>query len=854
MNPSVFDTLTRNHWRGGGAVACTEQTVDFRDLDLDLHYGSDPYALTDYDVRNLSAAYKAIVGEGGDLAILGPTTFGTVSLVALVCAIGLVQKTVHAQGEIRHQSLKKGDIVLYKGKRARFIGVEAAGSLYDNQPKLKMEFSDMTLGIDLEDAWRLVKCGPMVTRVDKFGRAGAYRNESPLEMLTEMLGYHREDMSPALNTKLIVVAAKRDALDHYPNLYMGDTPYASILPAAYYSRVDGYEPVGRDPLQRDPLICFTSNVTVATHLVRGTDETSAMIVHNYDRLRGNLSHIERLRARNIRTVLLSDIHRLERDDIDGLNQIGFDVITWMPEDFEPLDVEVVDPQRGDRNPLVRAKALVSNMAYWENEEVLVPCEHEQMIASLRARLCTLSTMLVGSNEMVPMLRFMYGILAQLTWVPLPQAQLGDSGDCEASIYRLYDMLPVVHRAHSWEGTSLLKDILKEFESCISCHRHQHPKYEAFVESLNELDQNGCVLVRSNRHRRILRDWLFAAGYHLRAVTCNEALSSSPPIERSLALGWYGSRHALLRYSGFSLFEKRILYPFERRLAHASGRRFPDDILGMSTQPESESESGASAPRALEDMMDVISREWAHSYVAAAVSSEVLSDIPAVLVEFEEDAVAFLAPGYSCQCLDWESEEVVYKTTAHLEPGDVMIFVKDSTVDMLSKLARMAKEQDPTTRELARLAEIWRSAFVDHLDSHALTLAEFQEQLRLVGVERDVTTIGTWRKKDCIGPEEDAIRGIAQLTGDRELNDNLDQVLEACQRIRGLHITLGRYLARSVVASIAGEVVVEEDPVLHRITDDLTKHAELATVRRISHREVSVPAGKANRLLDMLLDT
>jgi hypothetical protein len=184
----------------------------------------------------------------------------------------------------------------------------------------------------------------------------------------------------------------------------------------------------------------------------------------------------------------------------------------------------------------------------------------------------------------------------------------------------------------------------------------------------------------------------------------------------------------------------------------------------------------------------------------------------------------------------------------------MIFVKDSTVDMLSKLARMAKEQDPTTRELARLAEIWRSAFVDHLDSHALTLAEFQEQLRLVGVERDVTTIGTWRKKDCIGPEEDAIRGIAQLTGDRELNDNLDQVLEACQRIRGLHITLGRYLARSVVASIAGEVVVEEDPVLHRITDDLTKHAELATVRRISHREVSVPAGKANRLLDMLLDT
>ncbi len=152
-----------------------------------------------------------------------------------------------------------------------------------------------------------------------------------------------------------------------------------------------------------------------------------------------------------------------------------------------------------------------------------------------------------------------------------------------------------------------------------------------------------------------------------------------------------------------------------------------------------------------------------------------------------------------------------------------------------------------------MAELWKHAFLRYMRIHDLSCWEFQQRLSQVRVERTVATIRTWGRKDCIGPEDDALRAIAEITQDPELNARLDDVLAACRQIRSLHIGLGRYLARAIVSSTASDLLPEEEAVLQRVSSDLSTHAEVVTVREIATKKVNVPLNRTNRLLNKFED-
>lgn len=840
-------------------MAIAEEPVDLSFVrDLDLHYDGEPYRLGDYDLRNAAVICNSILGDGGDQVILGPTSVSAMLLGSIICAFALINTGLQSQSEAMHKMLKKGDKVLLDGKRGEFVevGFFEGGSSASRQ-KIKIQFRDLLFGLDIDQAWRLTKCGPQTRRIDKFDAKIRHRQESPLNIMTELLGFKKNQIPPALNVKLLVVAEKRNSVAQYSKMFIGSVPCASILPAGYYSREDRYESIGEDPFYRDPIVCFVSSMEVAARVANSHPHVKGLLICGDRKLRGNLPYVANLQASGKRTVVLSDIRQFDRANIHRLDSMGFKVTAWTPTTLRKAGVREMSPVTVPSNPLVRAGRILQNVAYGKRESLIVRSAEGDQVGFIRDKLFHILRTTSRTDHMARFTQFVYGLLTQITCMPLPLEQLDRPGyDYKQLIDTMNELIARMYTAVSVDVISLLREIREDTLRCIESHRHYHPKHAVFSKAVDELDDRDCILVRRKRDQSILDDWLTSKGKALRILTLTQALTSGDTVPRCLSLGWYGREHAKLRYSGFCGSESIIQYPFEQSWMGANSR----DISAYMKRVSAPSASQSSYQKVqftspdLEELIDSLLAEWGRS------GEERQSGIPgdlavadAIAVEFDEECIAFLTSGYNCRCLDEEDEKITQKKVSELEIGDLMVFVKNSAEDIFDKLTDMVKENNSDIREQTDLAALWKRVLVHYIETNRMSFPEFQRLLSMAGVERSVTAIRVWQQEACIGPEDDALIAIAKVVQDPELNDRLKEVLAACRQIRSLHIRLGRYLARAIVSSAAGEQMSEDDWMLQGITQDLSKHAEVVAVRRIGQREVSVPSNKVNRLLDKFYD-
>lgn len=833
-------------------MTLSAQSVDLSFMsDLDLRYDNEPYQLSDYDTHNVTMICNSILGGNGDRLIMGPTRLSTMILGSIVSALALIDQHLQSQSDAMHGLLKKGDIVQYKGRRGKYVGTELLGS----ERKIRIEFKDLVLWIDLSQVWRLTRCASTATRIDNYGKKMAEPSRSPRYILAELLQLEDNDMPPVIPVKLPIVATKKHATYHYCNMFIGNLPCSSLLPAGYYPSADSYERIGKDPLHRDPVICFTSNIGVAADIANRHKDVRGLIVDHLKLQKGDLSHVADLQENSKRIVVLSNIDRIYKDEMHKLNAMGFKITAWTPAELRRVSVRPVSPSSRTSSLLVQAECLLHNAAHGRSNPLIVESDEGNQLGVIRNKLSKVNVTASRCNYTDQFLRSAYGLLMQLACLPLPLEHIKALGSSyESLIQVMTESLINMYTAVPLDVVSGLQEVLNDLAQCVEHHRWSHPKHAKFREAAAELDINSCIVVRSNRDKRILKSWLAECGQAPRVVSLQDALSSEEPERNTLSLGWYGRKHVMLSYSGFCMNEKIIAYPFEddlRRSSIASTSRQLGRMAGRALPPQKAVQPGASE---LEELIATITMEWEQALGEVSISTvEGMPVVEASIVGFDEDYIAFVTENHNCRCWDQEGERIVPKKVSELNIGDMLIFVRDSSEDIFRKLTELVKEACPEIREQALLAETWRHAFLSYVDSHNLSPAEFQCQLRQAGVHREVATIRTWQQEDCIGPEDDAIRAIAQITQDPELDANLYEVMAACRHIRSLHIKLGKYLANSIASSIAGDAVLAEEQVLRELTNDLTKHAEVVTVRGIAPEQVRVPYAKANRLLNRFLD-
>ncbi len=824
--------------------------------ELDLSYNGELYPLTDYDIHNVGVVCDSICGDGGDQVILGPSSLVTLLLGSVVGAIASLDQRIRSQSEAMHKSLKPGDNVMLDGKYGEFLGVGSyEGGTYRLEPKLKIKFAqDMILGINIDQAWRLVKATPSRRRLDRYDKQ-VEQSTAPLFVLKNLLKFPRHQIPPVLKVKLPVVMAKRHVMEHYPNLSIGGFECAAVLPAAYFTQENRYERIGKDPLGREPVICFASELEVAAAITRNQPGAAGLLVGDPRKLKGNLSRIRDLQGIGKPTVVVSEVPRIETEDLGKLAVLGFHIQSWTPsaikKAYRPTKMIL---ERTQADPFVRRDKILRNAARAASSIVAVESPIGEHLGLVLEKMHFLSKHMTQSNDFRHFFGIAYSFLMGRICLPLPLEQIKLLGHgYDVYLEQLHRLFVLLYTRASPEAALLLQKIFQGILDCCENHKNFHPKHEVFRESVEQLKAQDCVITRNAVEARILTRWL-GPSRDVRVFSLQQALKSDKSVRNCLTLGWYGRSHAKLRYSGFCERDTVIGYSFERERKNTGLKHMQRQLKQLSSAAKP-SVTGESLEAAFdfEEVMRKLMSHWELSLPVQDLedveNSQAVDGIP---VMFEEDYVAVLAPGYNCRCLDEDKERIVVKKVSEIRRGDLLVFVKDSSDDIFDKLTDAIKERSPRLLQQVCLSQLWKRVLVDYFETNQVSLKAFQKCLRGLGVKRTLSAIRAWSGEDCIGPEDDALKAIAHIVNDAELTERLEDVIRACRRIRALHITLGRYLAKAIVSSAVSGASFGDDQVLTEVADDLSFYAEVVTVLEIGSEFVKVPSGQVNRLLDKFL--
>jgi hypothetical protein len=108
-------------------------------------------------------------------------------------------------------------------------------------------------------------------------------------------------------------------------------------------------------------------------------------------------------------------------------------------------------------------------------------------------------------------------------------------------------------------------------------------------------------------------------------------------------------------------------------------------------------------------------------------------------------------------------------------------------------------------------------------------------------------------EDIIGPGKyKVIDAIAEITDDKKLKNNIEDVKKAVRSLRSLHNKLGRHLARTIVRAVVSDAKkIESEFFLSKIniSGNLDDYAEVVEVTSKSDNFIEVNTNKVNILIE-----
>jgi hypothetical protein len=819
--------------------------LDLSVLDrMRVAYDGHEYRLTDFDLHNLRLLGELFSAPENGVAVFSPVPAGLLVLTCVMLPAMVLKRSLKVRSQSTYKDLRKGDLVKLRGLVGRYGGVGEDGLI-------SVWFAKgLRYGMPLEMAWKLTRYNGRVKALSRFDRRAKRDGSREVAVLQDILGLEEDELPPFFTSRLVVVADKRETYEHLMRVTVNGCPWSSVFPAAYHTKVDKRTSFGMDPLRRNPIILFTSRLDTALELNR-SDKADVIAVMDSKRLVGYYLDLEKEMSGGTAVAIIGDSKRWARREIEQLRTSGFRVSVWSSGNARPLAIRRSDTSA--ETVLHRSSRVLRNLAWakWSFLEVAPGgCANLNTCWKLVFDLARHSHS-EDSDQFISEAR---QLLLSLACLPIPRAHCRQLHVRDEGLLERLRSTGIRARTTVSDKTStLIERIICSAEEALGSCYDSHPKEERFLERAALLTDGGCVIARTGEDQHCLSEWLNAHDLRTRVCRITEVFRRSIPGDTALLPGWWGGSQSRLEYSGLFAGHEIVAFQYEREWQGRQSEnetRFLRDPSSSSTKPGVVMDAGH--PDDLDEIIERVSSRVYHTAIttmgALAETEGVAQAIP---VRFGSDFCAFLTPTHRCRCIDFDADRIVVKTPAELEPGDVLVFVKDSADDIFDRLVAAAREASPAMAETVRLAGLWKSALRESVAGGTPDVRTVQARLRAVGVKRSAAAIRRWlTDEDAIGPEDDALHAIAEFTGHAELRSRLEDVLFACRRLRALHVRLGRYLAAAIVSSVVGDDPDAEESLLASIVHDLSEHAEAVTVLSVAREAVEVPVSKVNRLLDI----
>ncbi|WP_164669396.1 DrmE family protein [Virgibacillus doumboii] len=743
------------------------------------------------------------------------------------------------------------------GQKVKLDGSIGSVEEINEEHKVKVRFSDMTYILPKALTWR-ISLYQGNAKITKYKYRPIKKIKKERKIFSDIFNFDSIEI-PTINTyKTLIVCNKRE-MNYINNITLKGTPLVDLIPTGYFPKADNFQRIGRDPLQRDSLLCFTPNLETANELIKDDENIKNIIVFGKSKILGNSIYIDVIdnysSLDNISIVM--DLLDIDSKVISIMNSFKYDIIPETSPTLSDNAPVIINTTNDTEDLLLERNTIARRSNYFERNFLVVESEANEILHSLKKKVLTLKKEFTQNIYIMNIVRKTLGFLSFLRTMPISIKELEDINPkfhYHSIITELESEKLNVLATTSEDTFNMVNGIINDVKTLLSFHDIQHPKEEMLRDIMCKLEYNDCIVVKRKNYIDYLYTWMNHEypNVDISIKTVKQIQREKKFYNNIYILGWYDSDVFYLGTKSKGQYEHHVLYKDELNSLNYYFQQYNKMIGPFVSEKDSDNKldltnsSKQVNEKEYEDLNFII-KNMETALINSYNTKETSGNEEATLILFDEGQFAFLTNGYNCRILDREKETIVRKNVSELEEYDELVFV-DKDEDVFNELVNNMRTSSEKVNKLYVLSELWTEALKEYQEKYGFTELSIANQLKEYGVSRHPATIANWLKDPSVIGTNDVIEATSRLTNDRTLINKLSDVKNACSQVRAMHIKLGRYLANSIISSYNTNEN-NTDQILKELVEDLSKNINIVQVRKKNSRKVHVPYFKTNRLLD-----
>ncbi|MGG5461194.1 DrmE family protein [Clostridium sp. B9] len=228
-----------------------------------------------------------------------------------------------------------------------------------------------------------------------------------------------------------------------------------------------------------------------------------------------------------------------------------------------------------------------------------------------------------------------------------------------------------------------------------------------------------------------------------------------------------------------------------------------------------------------------------------------------LIVFKDNNYAFLSENYTVNIIDRTKNDIVTKDINHIELGDEMIFVinNNGSTDIVKETISKLLENKEFGNEYNKYFEnnmLWKNILNEYMKVNDFTFHDIANKFKICGQAIHPLTISNWINGNIVGPRDTKfLRYIAEITDDKELQENIDNIIVSCKQVRSIQSKVSRAIARVIINSVVTNDFKEEsiDRYVNSLIKDIDDYAYIGEVSHIKDINEEISGQFINRLTE-----
>ena len=802
----------------------------------------------------------------------GSVCFDAVSIVA--ATIGCLSYNIATNDDII-ASLQPGDMVMYKGQRYRWLGIETEQTLGNLCFVLEQDGSGKNgpgkRWLPYEKNKHLIS--PYYGDSKKTDGRGVKRKITNREdFLSCMFDLPNTEIPTQIDASVVIVTDRGVFADLCKGIsieYSDGKCVAllDIVPASYYTGNGMEYGFGSNPTKAEPVLKVTGNLSTARELVldkRGNKIVGLFVSGNMIPVDNSAELSDLLRRKNLKFAILSSTINAGLNDhfIDLYGDASFfactkeylsstncDVVSSNPY-TEELSRQTATISNSTIYPILKSGGFsrnsysnIRNQLYVINQSGWDTALKDEYVVTAQGLLNLFNTAVFTMAEMEEAIAA--GKVNQTVKSP------------KTRIEYLWNL---AEKAGSMQEICI--SVADELETHYNELMTASPKHDALVEIINNHAQASIsIIVPKAYYKDILlfsNPELFSSE-QIVCVTANR-FDSRIEYDAIIVAGEIRNR----RFDVLRCISSRnvylLLYDCEEKIFTYRKRKKQkyeyelNERIGIKSEPpiyEPETEEIELELRrfsSLDELIDNYKLFDVHKLVAGSGQSSDNSFVSEVthVGAFSNDEQILFSKYYSAVVFDAEKGTVTEKSPSDLLPGDVLVFTKkdDYTKNIVDtvydKLLTSGKLSDRSA-EMFEKSQYWKEALREYKEVNGFSYRDVTVKLQELGSSLQEVSVRQWLMEDShiVGPrDEKTMEYIASLTQDPYLLKNVSDYHEACRHVRHERREILKLIAKAINDKLMG-FTPPEGSVLEVVYENVERLSETRELEAISELEESV---------------